>query len=436
MRFLHLTVTVPALLLAFATSSGAQTPEGPITLAQAIALGRERGVNAALARMNERIADARSGQRRADLLPSVTLNGSVSRKTLNFEEFGFPGIVGITPDFNVVNFNVQATQTVFNMSALSRLNAAKDSALASGYDAQAVGDLSAAAAGLAYLEVLSAEEAVAAREADSTIAESLLDQARKLTAAGVSPDIDRTRSEVNFATVRTQLEVARNERDRARLDLARVLELPPSRPIVLADTLGPSTLTVPRDRDEAVAFALAHRADLLAEQRRTKSVETSLRAIGQEYVPSLVAGAGFTESGQTFGGLDNTYIVQLGLSLPLLDGWRRPKRQQEATARLDAQKLRESDLRLQVETETRQALLDLTSAEQQVTLAVDRVRLAEQELSQAQQRFEAGVAGSIETTNAQGALFTARNALIQARVSYATARVRTYRALGVVDQLQ
>jgi outer membrane protein TolC len=71
-----------------------------------------------------------------------------------------------------------------------------------------------------------------------------------------------------------------------------------------------------------------------------------------------------------------------------------------------------------------------------VTLAIDRVRLSEQELAQAQQRFDAGVAGSIETTNAQGALFTARNALIQARVGYATARVRTYRALGVVDQLQ
>jgi Outer membrane protein len=129
-------------------------------------------------------------------------------------------------------------------------------------------------------------------------------------------------------------------------------------------------------------------------------------------------------------------VVQLGISLPLLDGFKRPARQQEAQARVDAQKLRESDLRLEVETETRQALLDLTSAEQQVTLATDRVRLSEQELAQAQERFDAGVAGSIETTNAQGALFTARNALIQARVGYATARVRTYRALGVVDQLQ
>jgi len=423
-------------ILALTRSAAAQVSPGPLTLAQAIALGRERGINAALARYNVQVADARAGQRRADLLPTVTLNGSIARKTINFEEFGFPGIIGVGPDFNVVNFNIQGSQTIFNLSSISRLRAAKDSALASGYDARAVGDLSAAEAGLAYLQVLSAEEAVTARIADSTIAAELLDQAKKLTAAGVSPIIDQTRSEVNFATVRTQLEVARNERDRSRLDLARALELPPSQPIVLSDSLGPATLTVPKDSDEAVAFALAHRPDLLAEEQRTKSVETSHRAIGQEYIPNLVASGALFESGKEFSTLDNTYVVQLGISLPLLDGFKRPARQQEAQARVDAQKLRESDLRLAVETETRQALLDLTSAEQQVTLATDRVRLSEQELAQAQQRFDAGVAGSIETTNAQGALFTARNALIQARVGYATARVRTYRALGVVDQLQ
>lgn len=422
--------------LSLAQSVAAQNSPGPLTLAQAIALGRERGINAALARYNVQVADARKNQRRGDLLPTVTLNGSFARKTINFEEFGFPGIIGVGPDFNVLNFNVQASQTIFNLSTISRLRAAKDSVLASGYDARAVGDLSAAEAGLAYLQVLSAEEAVAARMADSSIAAELLDQAKKLTAAGVSPIIDQTRSEVNFATVRTQLEVARNERDRARLDLARVLELPPSQPLVLADSLGPATMTVPRDSDEAVAFAFEHRPDILAEQQRTKAVETSLRAIGQEYVPNVVATGALFESGKEFSTLDNTYLVQLGISLPLLDGWKRPARQQEGQARLDAQKLRENDLRLQVETETRQALLDLTSAEQQVTLATDRVRLSEQELAQAQQRFDAGVAGSIETTNAQGALFTARNALIQARVGYATARVRTYRALGVVDQLQ
>jgi outer membrane protein TolC len=71
-----------------------------------------------------------------------------------------------------------------------------------------------------------------------------------------------------------------------------------------------------------------------------------------------------------------------------------------------------------------------------VAIAQDRVRLAEQELSQAEERFRAGVAGSVETTNAQSAVISARDALIQARVGYGTARVSAYRALGVIDRLR
>ena len=70
--------------LALTQSAAAQVSPGPLTLAQAIALGRERGINAALARYNVQVADARAGQRRADLLPTVTLNGSIARKTINW----------------------------------------------------------------------------------------------------------------------------------------------------------------------------------------------------------------------------------------------------------------------------------------------------------------------------------------------------------------
>jgi len=65
-----------------------------------------------------------------------------------------------------------------------------------------------------------------------------------------------------------------------------------------------------------------------------------------------------------------------------------------------------------------------------------RLNLLRQELAQAEERFQAGVAGSVETTNAQGSVASARDALIQARVSYGSARVSAYRALGVLDQLK
>ena len=116
---------------------------------------------------------------------------------------------------------------------------------------------------------LSAQETVRAREADSTVAATLLDQARQLVGAGVSPAIDATRSEVSFAAVRTQLEVARNAPTApASISCARSTS-PPAPRIELADSLGLGALDLPLDPDAAAAFAREHRAELAAERART-----------------------------------------------------------------------------------------------------------------------------------------------------------------------
>ena len=76
------------------------------------------------------------------------------------------------------------------------------------------------------------------------------------------------------------------------------------------------------------------------------------------------------------------------------------------------------------------------AARQQVGLAQNRLRLATLELDQAEERFKAGIASSIETTNAQLSVVTARDVLIQARVALGVARLSAYRALGILNDLQ
>jgi outer membrane protein TolC len=414
---------------------GQAAPPVTLTLSRAVQQGREHGVNAALARLNERIAEARAGQRRAELLPSLAAQAGGTRQTLNIDEFGIPFAKGVTDPFTVWRFGLRASETLFDASNLARYRAARDSMIVSGADARAVGELAASAAGLAYLRALSSIETVRAREADSAVAQSLLEQAGQLVAAGVNPAIDGTRSEVQLASVLTQLEVARNQQARALLDLARTLDLPPETPLLLADSLSGGVDGFPRDPDEAVRFALAHRPEVAAEVGRTTVIRRNLRAIGLEYVPSLSLAGQYLQSGRDLNSLAGSYSVQLQLSLPLLDGLRRPARQQEQQARLDAQALRQHDVELGVATEVRAALLDLSSAEHQVQLAGDRLRLAERELAQARDRFAAGVAGTVETTNAQGGLVAARDGLIQARVNNAVARINALRALGILDQL-
>jgi outer membrane protein TolC len=434
-RAIHAFIVLAAAPAALSAQDAA-APTGPLSLLQAIALGRKQAVSATIARLNVRVAQARTAQRRADLLPTISGAGTVTRQTVNLDELGIPVATGVTDPFTVWRLQFRASQTVFDASAITRLRAARDTVTAAGLDAQAVGEIAGATSGLAYLRLLSTQETVKAREADSAVAAQLLDQARQLVSAGVSPGIDATRSEVSFGAVRTQLEVARNAADRAGLDLLRTLDLPPATRLTLADSLGLGGIDVPVDPGQAATFAREHRAELAAERARSATARRRLTSIKYENLPSLGLSGSYQQTGQRTADLAGSYAIQLQLSVPILDGFRRQNRAREENERLEVQEIRERDLGNQVETEARQAVLDLASAEQQVAIAGDRLHLAEQELSQASERFQSGVAGSVETTNAQSSVIAARDALIQARLNYGTARVSAYRALGVIDQLQ
>lgn len=408
-----------------------------LSLLGAIQLGRHQAVAATLANLNARMAGEKVGIRRADLLPQIAGNGLIAPQTVNFEQFGLPGTLGgVTPPFTLYSLQVTGSQVIFDAAIIERLKAASDSAKVAGLDAQYAGSLAGTAAGLAYLRVLAATDLVTARVADSAIAATLLTQAREFHAAGVTPVIDLTRNEVNARAVQSDLLVVRNELARATLELLRLLNLPLDASVRLTDSLGAAPVDVPVSPAEAVAFALEHRTDVTAEAGRSEVARKSLRAVKNEYLPSLGFQGQYNWAGQETDGLLGSYSLMFGMHIPVFDGLRRQRRASEQSLRLDAQLLREFDVRRQAEQDVRRALLDLATAESAVALATDRLALATLELSQARERFDAGVTGSVETTQSQAVVVNARNALIQARASYGVARIALYQSLGVLDRLQ
>ena len=180
-----------------------------------------------------------------------------------------------------------------------------------------------------------------------------------------------------------------------------------------------------------MAVAIANRPELAAERQRTEVARKNRKAVGQENLPSAQLSGYVQSSAGLSGDYAGTWNVALGFAVPILDGFRRQRRHAEQTLRIEAQELREADAARQVDAEARAAVIDLRSAREQIAVANRRVELAELELQQAEERFTAGVAGSVETTNAQRGLVAARDALIQARVALDVARVTAYRALGL-----
>jgi outer membrane protein TolC len=131
-----------------------------------------------------------------------------------------------------------------------------------------------------------------------------------------------------------------------------------------------------------------------------------------------------------------TYTYGLQLSLPIFDGFRREGRIQEQEAVARELDVRRRDLEQQASIDVRGALLDLTAAREAVGASRERLRLAEQEVSQARERFRAGVAGNADVVNAALTLNAARSQLVDVLTSLQQARVSVARAEGAVTQLR
>jgi outer membrane protein TolC len=120
------------------------------------------------------------------------------------------------------------------------------------------------------------------------------------------------------------------------------------------------------------------------------------------------------------------------LKVPIFDGGRREARREESFIQYRQEQIRERDLEQQVELEVRLAIDALRSAEAQVIAAQEGLTLAQNELEQAQRRYQAGVTNSIEVTDAQTRLDRARDNQLAALYAHNLARIDLASATGSI----
>jgi outer membrane protein TolC len=141
------------------------------------------------------------------------------------------------------------------------------------------------------------------------------------------------------------------------------------------------------------------------------------------------------ESGNRIRELDWSRTVAAVVNVPLWTGKRIEARVAAAQAQRDQLRVQENDIQRQIEQEVRQALLGYENARSRVDLASQSLKLAEDELELASDRFKAGVASSIEVDNAQTSLVAARDTRIDALADEAQARFDLSRATGDIRNL-
>jgi outer membrane protein len=421
----------------------------PLSLGDAARLAARQSALALGARLRADEAQARVRERKADLLPNVSSYVQQSGRTFNTATFGidFPAPPGQPPLFdprgqvegpvNLVDVRGRVQQNLLDFSAIGRIRQAQAQARSSNADADATAEQAANVATNAYVRAMRADADLRARQADTVLATDLLRIAQSQLQAGTGVGLDVTRARAQLAATRAALIASRNARDHAHLDLLRSLSLPVGTDVALTDSLSPAATgeAIP-DEATLVAQALRNRPDLIAEDRRIQAARQGVSAIKSERLPSLGLVADDGVIGKTGGKLLSTYTWGLQVTLPIFDGFKREARVQEQESVVKEAEIRRRDLEQQAQVDVRGALLDLANTREQVDAATERLRLAEQEVTQARDRFNAGVAGNADVVNASLALTASRTLVNDAETAFQLARVSLAHAVGSVTTIR
>jgi|ERR1051326_474416 outer membrane protein TolC len=427
-------------LPAFAGQLETRQPVLQLSLKKAveIALSPEGSTRLQLAGETLKQTEARQDQARAALLPD--LEGQVSEQNLtrNLAALGiqFPSLPGfhiptVVGPFNVLDIRASVNQSVFDFSSIRRFQSAKVSTSAAKSEVNNTRDQVMDQVARAYLAGLRAQTSVETAKANVELSEALVKLAESQKNAGTGTGIEVTRANVQLANDRQNLLVAQTQQTRANLQLLKVLGVRLDNPVELTDRMDyvPVDLV---DATQALTTALNSRPDLKAQKEREESAKLAYSSVKFERMPSL---AGFADYGTigTNESLLPTRTYGIALRIPLFDGGRRDARRAESASQLRQERIRTADLHDQIELQVRTAIDSVTSADQQVKTANEGVRLAEDELTHARRRYEAGITNSIEVTDAQTRLARARENVINALYNHNLARIDLASAMGKIE---
>ena len=435
-------VAALGFILAAAPIAAQQTDDGrprpaatdPISLGDAARLAAGRAPSAVGARARAFQGDARVAQVRSEFLPQLgteaTMDGGPEATSLPTGTYlgGAPRMVSE----RTVDLRLQATQRLFDLPTLRRLRATSTEADAIAHSAVAAEEQAATRGALAYLELQRADARVAARLADSSLAAELLGIARQQLNAGTAIALDVTRAESQLASIVSQLIAARSARARAELELHHALALPLRSPLQLADSLRAPGGEEATDEQAAIQTAMNRRGDLLSAGTHAEAARREIGAVKAERLPVVQL---FSSAASTRDGVFDNRAYGISVSLNLFDGFRRDARVAEYRAREREADAEWQDLKLRIEVDVRGALVDLAAAREQVIAADLQLRLAEQEVEQARERFRAGVAGNADVIQASLTLNHARDIVVDARTTWHQARVRLAAAQGIVTEI-
>lgn len=390
--------------------------------------------------MTEAVLQTRGQARaaRSALLPNVSGDLNDTEETFNLRSLGIsfsapgfslPNVVG---PFNVMDVRGRLSQSILNFTNLNNYRSAKEVARAGTLSAKDAEDLVVLAVGGAYLQTIAANARLESARAQLETATALYQQTQMQLQFGRAAQIDVNRSHVEVLLDQQRLVTLQNDLAKQKINLARVTGLPPNAEYELATDI-PFSAAPSLTLEDAIKQALEQRSDLKAAEAQVSAAERSLAAARAERLPSASASADYGAIGDP-AHLRGTYTISATLSVPIWNGGRTGGDIQQAEAALAQRRAEFEDTRSQIESEVRNAYLDLQAAASQVDVAQQNIDLMNETLAETRQRFEAGVSQSVDVVQSQESVAGSRLDYIDSVFAHNLAKLSLARAIGNASQ--
>ncbi len=418
----------------------AQSAPIRLTLDDALARAVDTSHRMGEARARQAGAEATVVVRRKSDDPTATASAGYTR-TNHIDEFGVPQPDGrlrvIYPDIPD-NFRTRV-ELVWPVYTAGRTNALERAAQA---EATATGsDLAAVRLDLrlevsrAYWALVTAEETVRVLEAALASAERALGDVRTRVEAGFLPPNDVSRSEAQRARQELLLIEAKGRVQSVEVDLSRLIGLPDAVPITPADRLESAAAGV-SDPTVLVAEALGQRPELTALSLRADSVTERMAAIAATRKPTVAFASGYdlaNPNPRIFPRQDAwqpSFDLTVNVNWQFWDSGRAVAERTEAQASVTALRERKAETETQIRADVQKQTVELASSRAALAPARLAVLAAEETRRVVNDRFEAGVATTLDVLDAQLAVLQAELDRTRVLADIRVSEARLARILG------
>ena len=419
-----------------------QATSTPLPLSLKDALNRSLNYNLGVIEADENIRAAHAVRLRdlSALLPNLSARITSTVEEINLKSLGFsvkiPGIniPTIVGPFGVADARAVLSLEAFNWAAIKNVKASSEAEKASQYAYKNDRELVVLTTVDAYLVVVADAAMVDSTRAQVVTAQALYQKTSDQHKAGVVATIDELRSQVELQTQQQRLIASQNQLEIDKLTLARVIGLPNGQEFQLLDSV-PYTPLAEMTLNEALQQAYVTRSDYLSAKEQVRAAELSKQAAGAENYPSLSIYTDFADSGSpNFAISHEVFTFQASLNIPIFQGTRVRADKLQTNSALRQRQAELEDLRGKIDDQVRTAFLNLKSSSDLVAVAKNNIDLANQTLTQAQDRFLSGVADNLEVVQAQESVASAQQSYIASLYSYNLAKVSLAQAVGVAEQ--